>query len=267
VHRVLITNDDGVDAPGLAALADELHLLGFEVVVAAPMGNRSGSGAALGAVDDGTTIAVRRAGPIGKAGLEGFAVDAPPAMIAHAISSGAMGAPPDAVVSGINDGHNTGRGILHSGTVGAALTAASLGVPSLAVSTGHQPESRFDTAARFAGVVLGLMHELAGVPALNLNVPSLDMDEIMGVREGHTHGLGVSDVAYEYDSLGFSVRKIRNRDIESLAADAMLVQAGYVSLSRLGVFGGELAMPPGFLVRVDESAGAEPLPVRLPQKR
>lgn len=246
--RVLITNDDGVRAPGLAALAARLTEGGFDVVVAAPIGDRSGSGAALGAVSDGTIIRSEEIRLPEYHGIRALALDAPPAMIAHAFCSGSMGEPPDAVVSGINDGHNTGRGVLHSGTVGAAMTAASLGVPSIAVSTGHLPAARFDTAAVVALVALGLLGELEGIPTLNLNVPNLGLAELRGVREGRPMGPGSSDVAYERGPSGITVRKVRDLHDVDASTDTSLVRAGYVSAALLGRSGASI--PAGFLRRL-----------------
>jgi 5'-nucleotidase len=246
--RVLITNDDGVRAPGLAALAARLTEGGCDVVVAAPIGDRSGSGAALGAVSDGTIIRSEDTRLPLCLDIRALALDAPPAMIAHAYCSGSMGKRPDAVVSGINDGHNTGRGVLHSGTVGAALTAASLGVPSIAVSTGHLPAARFDTAAAVALVALGLLGELEGIPMLNLNVPNLGLAELRGVREGRPVGPGSSDVAYERGPSGITVRKVRDLHNGDASSDTSLVRAGYVSASLLGQ--SEVSIPVGFLRRL-----------------
>lgn len=246
--RVLITNDDGVRAPGLAALAARLTEGGFDVVVAAPIGDRSGSGAALGPVSDGTIIRTEDTRLPGYHNIRALALDAPPAMIAHAFCSGSMGEPPDAVVSGINNGHNTGRGLLHSGTVGAALTAASHGIPSIAVSTGHLPAARFDTAAVVAFVALGLLGELEGIPTLNLNVPNLGLAELRGVQEGRPAGPGSSDVAYERRPSGITVRKVRDLRDGDAFTDTSLVRAGYVSASLLGHRAASI--PAGFLGRL-----------------
>jgi 5'-nucleotidase len=183
--RVLVTNDDGVTAPGLAHLARAVRDLGHDVVVAAPIREASGAGAGVGPVHTmGAGIVVERAE------LEGL-----PALIVLVSCLGAFGPPPDLVVSGINPGRNVGRAALHSGTVGAALTSVHFNKRALAMSVQSGPFSgfesagdsriHFDTAATIASV---LLPHLAGAPArtvINCNVPNLPIDELRGIRSAH----------------------------------------------------------------------------------
>jgi broad specificity polyphosphatase/5'/3'-nucleotidase SurE len=109
---------------------------------------------------------------------------------------GAVGPKPDLVLSGINHGVNVGRSVLHSGTVGAALTASQLGISALAVSlrSGTVPEP-WDSAADLA---VALIPILAGAPArtvLNLNVPALPLHEIRGLRWARVSGAGLIKAA------------------------------------------------------------------------
>src|SRR5207302_8957593 len=99
--RVLITNDDGVGAPGLAALAVAMVGLGHDVVVAAPLDDRSGSGAAIGPVHTGEGVRVSRMSIAG-VDVPVHGIDGPPALAVMAARLGGFGAPPDLVVSGIN---------------------------------------------------------------------------------------------------------------------------------------------------------------------
>ena len=147
--KVLVTNDDGVGSAGLHALARALVDDGHDVVVVAPDGDRSGSGAAIGQLHADDHIDAERVELPGLAGVPAYAVDGPPGLCVLAARLGGFGDPPDIVVSGINPGCNTGRAVLHSGTVGAALTAANFGVRGLAVSI---------------DVVSGLVHEQVGAP-------------------------------------------------------------------------------------------------------
>ena len=132
--RVLITNDDGIAAPGIRRLARAAADHGFDVVVAAPSEESSGVSAAMTAVvEDGRVVIDRRE----LATLEGiptFAVSASPGYIVTLGRLGAFGDAPDLVMAGINRGANAGNAVLHSGTVGACLTAASGGLKALAVS-------------------------------------------------------------------------------------------------------------------------------------
>lgn len=147
--KVLVTNDDGVGSAGLHALARALVDDGHDVVVVAPDGDRSGSGAAIGQLHADDHIDAERVELPGLAGVPAYAVDGPPGLCVLAARLGGFGDPPDIVVSGINPGCNTGRAVLHSGTVGAALTAANFGVRGLAVSI---------------DVVSGLVHEQVSAP-------------------------------------------------------------------------------------------------------
>jgi len=132
--KVLVTNDDGIDAPGLHALARALVADGRDVVVVAPARDMSGSGAAIGQVHLDQSIDARRVELPGLEGVPAYALDGAPGLCVLAARLGGFGDPPDVVMSGINPGCNTGRAVLHSGTVGAALTAANFGVRGLAVS-------------------------------------------------------------------------------------------------------------------------------------
>lgn len=229
--KILLTNDDGVDAPGIAVLANHLVGEGHYVTIAAPSSNRSGSSAALGSVSNGVLIRSEERAVAGSAGLSGLGIDAPPAMIVHAFCSGPIDLRPDLVVSGINDGHNTGRAIIHSGTVGAAVTAASFGIPAFAISTGPLPGSRFDTAAIVLAAVLRRFVASSGGFALNVNVPDLAVGDILGARQGTTSGPGLADIAYTRSSGGFDVRKEYWSGPLAPASDSGLVRAGYVSIS------------------------------------
>jgi 5'-nucleotidase len=115
-------------------------------------------------------------------GIEAWAVNAPPAMCVLASRLGGFGEPPELVVSGINAGMNTGRAILHSGTVGAALTAQNFGLSALAVSLQDGDPWRWDTAAALAVEVLELLLDGPARSVLNLNVPNVERAEVKGIR-------------------------------------------------------------------------------------
>jgi 5'-nucleotidase len=204
--RILVTNDDGISAPGLAALtralvrwADNSAASGgprHEIVVVAPSSNYSGAGAAVGSVTDGTRIIYQKARVEGAEAVEAYGLDASPALSVIAGALGAVGPKPDLVLSGINHGVNVGRSVLHSGTVGAALTASQLGISALAVSlrSGMTPD-RWESAADLA---VALIPVLAGAPVctvLNLNVPSLPLAEILGLRWARVSGAGLIQAA------------------------------------------------------------------------
>jgi 5'-nucleotidase len=202
---VLVTNDDGVDAPGLAALtralvawADASAAAGgprHEIVVVAPSSNYSGAGAAVGSVTDGTRVPYRRATVSGAEGIEAFGLDASPALSVIAGALGAVGPKPDLVLSGINHGVNVGRSVLHSGTVGAALTASQLGISALAVSLRSGAPEPWESAADLAVALIPLLAQAPTRTVLNLNVPSLPLREILGLRWARVGGAGLINAA------------------------------------------------------------------------
>lgn len=183
--RILVTNDDGVRAPGIAALALAAASTGHDVVVVAPMIDYSGSGAAVGPIHSRDGVDYESHAIEGLGDIPTYGIDGPPALAVILACVGGFGPRPDMVLSGINHGINVGRSALHSGTVGAALTAADFGLRCLAVSIrwGDDPVP-WETPATMAGALVPV---LAGAPAgttLNLNVPNVALHELRGLRHG-----------------------------------------------------------------------------------
>ncbi|MFN2537886.1 MAG: 5'/3'-nucleotidase SurE [Mycobacteriales bacterium] len=231
--RVLVTNDDGVQAPGLAVLARHVVQLGHDVLVVAPASDRSGSAAGLGPVHGGATVTVTRARLEGLPGIPVYAVDAPPGLCALSGCAGLFGPVPEVVLSGVNAGWNTGRGVLHSGTVGAALTAASAGVPAAAISCGLEPHARFDTAARVAGQILAAVRTLPSGIAANLNVPDVDGRDLGEIRLGTLARTGLHSVRLQYVGNQITVTERIRREGMAPDTDADLVLRGHPSLTLL----------------------------------
>ncbi len=188
--RVLVTNDDGVDSPGILALAAAAHRHGHDVVIAAPSWDSSGASASLtAALADGRLILDRRTTDA-LPDVKIFAVEAAPAFIVRAASTGAFGPPPDVVLSGINIGPNTGHAALHSGTVGAALTASTTGARGAAFSIGVGDPIHWDTAAGVAETLLASIVDGAGNLVLNVNVPNVESHELAGLRAASLASVG-----------------------------------------------------------------------------
>ena len=178
--RVLVTNDDGIDSPGVAVLARVARRLGADVTLAAPSWNSSGASAALtGVQEDGRLGTEIR--PWEDPDIRAIAVDASPAMITVVALNGGFGPRPDLVLSGVNIGRNTGAAVLHSGTVGAALTAANHGVPGLAVSIDSDAPRHWETADAVAHHVLTWMIGGRALGTVNLNVPDRPIDQVEGL--------------------------------------------------------------------------------------
>jgi len=172
--RILLSNDDGYFAPGLARLAEELAGVA-EITVVAPERERSGASNSL-TLDRPLTV---------KRSANGFLfVNGTPTDCVHLAVTGLLDHLPDMVVSGINLGANMGDDTIYSGTVAAATEGYLLGIPSLAVSLASKAGKHFDTAAR---VALEMVERLRRVPIsgpvlLNLNVPDLPYDELCGLE-------------------------------------------------------------------------------------
>lgn len=195
--KILVTNDDGIDSDGIHELARALATTGHEILVVAPSTDWSGAGAAIGNLRPDAALAVSRAEIPGAPDVEAWALDGPPALCLVAGRLGAFGELPDLVVSGINAGANTGRAVLHSGTVGAALAGQNFGISGLAVSVDAGERAaidsdawRWDTAAAIAVETLPLVVDAPVGSVLNLNVPALDRDEVLGVRWTHLAPFG-----------------------------------------------------------------------------
>jgi 5'-nucleotidase len=200
---VVVTNDDGIDSDGLRALAEASVAAGLEVVVAAPDGEASGTSAALTpamltpASANGRVV-LRRTELAGLPGVPAYAVRALPAYIAFTAVRGAFGPRPLMLLSGINLGPNTGRAVLHSGTVGAAMTAAIAGVRAAAFYLDVRDlaaERHWATAAQVAAEVLATLPELPRGTLLNVNVPNLPPDQLRGIRSARLATRGAVQVS------------------------------------------------------------------------
>jgi 5'-nucleotidase len=233
------------------------------VVVVAPLENHSGASAAVGTVYERDSIAYRKVVIEGAEAIPTYGLDASPALSVIVGALGAFGPRPDIVVSGINAGVNVGRSVLHSGTVGAVLTGAQLGLNGLAVSLrSGGVVNHWETAADLA---VGLVEALDEAPAgtvWNLNVPSLAPEELLGLRLGRISNAGIiksasETVRVEPDhpsgdgairlTLGAAVPSLGDVRDEAPEDDGALVAAGYASLT------------PIVGVRADTSAEAQAL--------
>ena len=232
--RVLVTNDDGIDAEGLHVLARTLAEAGHDVVVAAPTSDASGSGAALGVFHADSHIDVKRV-HIPDCDAQGWAVSGPPGLCTLAARLGAFGTPPEIVVSGINAGLNTGRAFLHSGTVGAALTAQNFGAKGLAVSVEATEPWRWDTAATIALEVLDLLIEAPARSVLNLNVPARARADIEDVRWARLAAFGSMRAAIGEIQADGALQIELQATGEQLPpdTDTALCAAGYATLTTL----------------------------------
>ncbi|HEX3015055.1 MAG TPA: 5'/3'-nucleotidase SurE [Desulfobacteria bacterium] len=176
--RILLTNDDGILAPGIQALARQLRSVA-EISVVAPDSERSATGHG---------ITLRRPLMVQELDLEcggkGFAVSGTPADCVKLALQGGLVRQPDLVISGINQGQNLGTDVLYSGTVSAAIEAALLGVPGIAVSLTDYRYNDFSFAAEFTEKLCQQLAKrgLTTDTLLNINIPAVPRGQIKGSK-------------------------------------------------------------------------------------
>jgi 5'-nucleotidase len=226
---ILISNDDGYLAPGLARLAAGLGKEA-KISVVAPETNRSGASNSL------TLDKPLRA----RCAENGFTyVDGTPTDCVHLALTGLLDEEPDLVVSGINAGANLGDDVIYSGTVAAAVEGRFLGLPSIAVSLAGDRLEHYDSAVRAVEVLLAQLAHNA-IPAdtiLNINVPDLEWSSIKGfevTRLGNRHK--AESIVRDSDPRGRTIYWVGPPGAEQDAGpgtDFSAVRRGYVSVTPL----------------------------------
>lgn len=183
--RILVSNDDGVDAPGIRILAAGLREAGHEVLMVAPDRDRSGASNSL--TLDMPIRVVRH-------DEHTWRVHGTPTDCVHVAITGMLEQEPDIVVSGINNTANLGDDVIYSGTVAAAMEGRFLGLPAVAMSlvTADHKGKHYETAARAAVEIVARLRAdpLPADTILNVNVPDLPWSEIAGfevTRLGNRH--------------------------------------------------------------------------------
>jgi len=231
--RVLITNDDGIESHGIRLLAEVALEAGHEVTVAAPSGERSGASASLSALEDDGRLLMGEV-QMDPRLVRALAVEASPALIAFVGCREAFGPAPDLVLSGVNHGPNTGVAILHSGTVGAATTAAGQGVPAAALSFASASPTHWDTARDVARRTVEWIAS-NGEPGwvLNVNVP--DVAECRGLRPAALADFGAVQAAIAERGEGYVTVTLEEieADDDGSDTDAALLRAGWATATVL----------------------------------
>lgn len=229
MKRILITNDDGATAPGLARLIEVLSPLA-RVTVVAPEHNQSAVSSA---------ITLDRALCVAREGTDFYTVNGTPADCVHVALTGLLTEKPDLIVVGINRGKNLGEDIVYSGTLGAARAGYLFGVPSVAVSLVSDTWDNLPTACRVSERLVSTLLDMPTLSAVlfNVNVPDVPVTDLRGIKETRP---GLRDVPRRaavqptvegklFISLGHQGNPIdcgAGTDFEALAS-------GYVSVSPL----------------------------------
>lgn len=241
--HILIVNDDGIDAPGLAALESAAYTLTDQVSVVAPLHEHSAQSHA---------ITVRKPVLVDKRvhnlNVVRYAVDGTPTDCVRLAILELCPTRPDLVLSGINHGGNIGWEIFFSGTVSAAAEAYSFGIPAVAFSLATWGECAFQAAERVAADVLrklaglGLNSQEQNIPALyNVNIPHVPLREIRGVRvtrpepnvkgDGYVRREAPDGRTYFWATWGD--RHARSAKLNDPKYDVVAIRERYVSVSKL----------------------------------
>lgn len=176
VQRILITNDDGINAPGLAVLETIARNLAEEVWIVAPEHDRSGAGQSISIHDP---LRVYETGP------QRYAVSGTPAdCVLYSLAKWFEETPPDLVLSGVNCGANISDSVQYSGTVGAVLSALHMNIPAIALSQAFLSREgiQWEPVRRFGEIVIRNLYRQDQVRAWNVNFPACDADDIVLAR-------------------------------------------------------------------------------------
>lgn len=238
---ILLTNDDGYQAPGITALYDALTAANHEVILVAPATQQSGASASI---SSSGVMLVKHADNI-------YSVSGRPAdAVRIGLSEVMKDRQPDLVISGANFGQNSGRDVMVSGTVGAAATALALGYPAIAISVEikfSELEQRFPSTLKVmkdaADVIVELLASNAKLPEteiLNINYPAIPKDQVKGV---------VATTLSNYSLFSGSYRTLEDGSLRASynlspplgrGTDAYELSEGYITVTRLD---GHYAMP------------------------
>jgi 5'/3'-nucleotidase len=228
---ILVSNDDGIHAEGFIALEKSVEPL-CEVYTVAPEREQTSMSHAL---------TLHRPLRVREVAAKRLAIDGTPTDCVKLALTGLLPVRPNLVISGINKGPNLGDDIIYSGTVSAALEAALLGIPAIAVSLVTFENLKFDAAAEFTGALVQRLKD-CGIPPqmlLNINVPAVPKENIKGwrfTRQGKRHYS--ENIVERVDPRGKKYYWIGGDDLgfdQDDGTDCMAVHEGYVSVTPLQV--------------------------------
>ena len=232
--KLLLTNDDGINAKGIYALAKELEK-NHEVIIIAPHSERSACG---------HSITLTRPLVVREANLQGlkskaFSVDGTPADCVKIGINKLINGKVDMVVSGINKGLNLGTDVLYSGTVSAAIEAAIYKIPSMAISMDIKKDvETYEMAAKYAGEILekAIENGISNDIVLNVNIPLLHEDEIKGIKVCKIGSRLYNNVYLETVGKNNETQyeiKGEVKDIHDENSDTIYFKEGYVTVTPL----------------------------------
>lgn len=229
--HILLTNDDGILAPGIAAAFRELTKLG-DVTVVAPADRMSGAGHSITVFEPLVCERVEIENQFG-----GYSVSGSPADCVKLAIMELCPKRPDLVVSGINNGANVGVNVYYSGTVAAAVEAAFYHIPAVAISCVHEEQMDFKVAAKYAVDVIKKLpvDDLAGV--ININIPKLSAGKPKGIKVVPQSTMGFEEYfVKKQGDTGQALYQLaggghRDTDVPS---DTLSLAGGFITVTALG---------------------------------
>jgi 5'-nucleotidase len=228
--QILLTNDDGIFAPGLAAIYKELVKLG-SVTVVAPADSRSGTGHSITFHQPLVCNKVNIDGQ-----FTGFSIQGSPADCVKLAAMQLHDGPIDLVVAGINNGANIGINVYYSGTVAAAMEAAFLRIPSVAMSLAVDENMDYEAAAGYCAKILKELLPLRSGEVININIPQLSKGKPKGVKvvPQSTEGLHEHFICHENEQgrTVFQLAGGQHRDEDNPTDTTSLIE-GYITVTAL----------------------------------
>ncbi|MHC4757646.1 MAG: 5'/3'-nucleotidase SurE [Planctomycetota bacterium] len=228
--RILLTNDDGIFAPGLSAIYRELVKLG-QVIVAAPAQSRSG---ASHSITFSKPLVCNKVDINGQ--FTGYSIQGSPADCVKLACMELLEEPVELVVSGINNGSNAGINVYYSGTVAAAMEGAFLNIPAVAMSLANEEDMDYDKAARYCTKILNKLIPIKKGDVININIPLLSKAEPKGIQIVPQSCKGF----YEYfipqkNEQGQTVFQLAGRPhlVEESLTDIIALEEGYITITAL----------------------------------
>jgi 5'-nucleotidase len=228
--QILLTNDDGIFAPGLAAIYKELVKLA-DVTVVAPMDSRSGTSHSI---TFSRPLVCNKIDISGQ--FTGFSVQGSPADCVKLACMQLHDGPVDLLVAGINNGANVGINAYYSGTVAAAMEAAFLKIPSVAMSLATEEDMDFECAAEHGIKILKRLMPLRSGDVININIPWLSKGEPKGIRVVPQSTEGFNEYyIHQKDGQGRSSFQLAGGSYrpEQNATDTTALQEGFITITAL----------------------------------
>jgi 5'-nucleotidase len=229
--NILLTNDDGIFAAGIAAAYNELTRLG-DVTVVAPAGRMSGAGHSITVFEPLLCERVEIKGQ-----FSGYSVSGSPADCVKLAIMELCPQKPDIVISGINNGANVGINVYYSGTVAAAMEAVFYRIPAIAVSCAHEEQMDFTAAAKYAFEVINKLPVVNLLGVININIPRLSQGKPKGVRVVPQSTMGFEEHFVKKQSdTGQSLYQLAGGGYldTNVPSDTLALVDGFITVTALG---------------------------------